>query len=52
MLTAIAIANAILWSGVITALLFGLLSRERSLESRLARLESKVVTETPDQATG
>jgi hypothetical protein len=42
MLIAIAIANAVLWSGVIIALLVYLARDSRSLESRISQIESKI----------
>lgn len=42
MLTIIAIANAVLWGGVILALLLGLLGSQRDLEARIARLDARL----------
>jgi len=41
MLIWIAIANAILWSGVITLLLLSLLRSSREVEAQAARLEAQ-----------
>lgn len=45
MLTAIMIANIILWSGVITGLLIVLGRREAVLEAHLAHLEAALADE-------
>ncbi len=42
MLVWIAIANAILWSGVITLLLFSLLRSSREIEAQAARVEAQL----------
>ncbi len=40
-LTLIAIANAVLWSGIIVFLLFRLMGQSRAVEARLSRLEKE-----------
>lgn len=50
-LTVIAIANAILWSGVILGLLLYLMRQSQDIEQHLQRLESQNPEET-DESLG
>ena len=48
-LTTVAIANAIVWSGIILFLLLYQIKHSREVEDQVARLESQLSEETDDR---
>lgn len=48
-LTTVAIVNAIVWSGIILALLLYLIKQSREVEQRVTRLESQLPDDADDR---